>query len=533
MRSPARKTRSTLLAALLSAALLFSSVPGTAFAEDVRPEVDGEKVECTADPVEVSEQIGAHLEEGQLDPDGSEYQTKRIIVSAEGDIEDSCGAQDALYNKAADDFVLEYKTEADTERAYEALAGEYGSENVFVDQVVSIDASSGSAGSGSVSWGTRSMGLDRLKAYANRNPKLKNRAVVAVLDTGVNPWHAMFRGRTFLSSSRGFIYDGGSWIDGNGHGSHVTGIIADGTSRHVSFMILRVMDNSGQGSLYNVLQAVDYASKKGADVINLSLGLKNFPKDSSAYKVSEKYLKRAQSRGAMVVVSAGNIDYDGITNIDKGRCYPATSKYAVTVSAITSKRKKAYFSMYGRSVDFCAPGASIISAWWQGTDQYARVDGTSMAAPGISAAAAMIRVYHPKYSFAKVYRVLREQAVDLGAKGKDSYYGYGLVHIGSPVETTIRLKVPATTIHKLKKGRARFKVTWKKAAGVSGYQIRYSRKASMKGAKKKKAGKSKASLTVKKLTRKKTYYVQVRCYKKANGYTYYSAWSKKKKVRVK
>ena len=534
MNMISKKTPMRFLTALLTAALIFTAVPGTAFAEDERPEVDGQTVEYTADPEEISEQISEHWDADAYDEDGSEYQLKRIIVASDGDIEDSFGAEDAICNTGTGEYVLEYATEEDTRQAYESLSEEYGEENVFADEIVTIDSSAGAAaGYDTVSWGTDLMRLNRLKYSAEHNPRLKNRAVVAVLDTGVNRYHTMFRGRTFHSYSRSFLNYSYSWSDDNGHGSHVAGIIADGTSRHVSLMILKVMDYNGQGSLYNVLQAIDYASKHGADVINLSLGLKDFPKGTSAYKTSEKMLKKARARGSMIVVSAGNIDPGYSSNISTARCYPANSSYVVTVSAINEGKRKADFSMHGSAVDFCAPGAGIMSAWYQGQYQYAIVDGTSMAAPGIAAAAAMVYLYHPGYSYIQAYRVLREQAVDLGARGKDSYYGYGYVHLATPAETTIKLRVPATQIRKLKKGSKKFKVTWAKRTGISGYQIRYSKKASMKGAKYKNVGKKKAYQTIRKLSRKKTYYVQVRCYKKANGYVYYGVWSPKKKVKTK
>jgi minor extracellular protease Epr len=77
------------------------------------------------------------------------------------------------------------------------------------------------------------------------------------------------------------------------------------------------------------------------------------------------------------------------------------------------------------------------------------------------------------------------------------------------------------------------KVSWKKVSGASGYQIRYSTKKSMKGAKKKNASKKYSSKTIGKLKSKKKYYFQVRAYKKSGNQTAYGSWSSMKNKKVK
>lgn len=109
--------------------------------------------------------------------------------------------------------------------------------------------------------------------------------------------------------------------------------------------------------------------------------------------------------------------------------------------------------------------------------------------------------------------------------------------------STASKKPPRTAIKKLKKAKRGFTVTWKKLSKsklkkITGYQVRYSTKKSMKGAKKKtvkattKAGK-KCTLKVTRLKASKKYYVQVRTYKKVKGKTIYSSWSKAKAVKTK
>ena len=103
------------------------------------------------------------------------------------------------------------------------------------------------------------------------------------------------------------------------------------------------------------------------------------------------------------------------------------------------------------------------------------------------------------------------------------------------VKTTGKTITPkATTITKLTKGTKSFKVNWKKVSGITGYQLQYSTKKNMKGAKIKTVKNAKASkATVKKLKKNKKYYVRVRTFKVVNGKKVYSKWSAKKVVKTK
>lgn len=111
-------------------------------------------------------------------------------------------------------------------------------------------------------------------------------------------------------------------------------------------------------------------------------------------------------------------------------------------------------------------------------------------------------------------------------KGAGNYKG--------TVTKSFKINPAKTTITKISKGTKSFNIKWKKrTAQVTGYQIRYSLRNNMSDAKKVTIKTSKiTSKTIKKLKNKKTYYVQIRTYKKVLGKTYYSSWSSKKKIRV-
>ena len=125
--------------------------------------------------------------------------------------------------------------------------------------------------------------------------------------------------------------------------------------------------------------------------------------------------------------------------------------------------------------------------------------------------------------------------VPADGKGEVQIYIPGQNNANVTVTPAATVSAPAkTSISKLVKAKKAFTVKWKKKSGVTGYQVRYSLKSSMKGSKTVKVKSAKTvSKKVKKLKKKKRYYVQVRTYKVVNGKTYWSGWSAKKSVKTK
>ena len=482
--------------------------------EDIEgvPQVDGEVVASSDDPAELADM--------SMDEAVGEDYANRIMVLTDEDIENSEGAENAFYNENHEAFILEYDSEEATANAEATLEEQFGEGNVIRDVPVTLDASYDS-------WGTAVMGLNTLKTKANAASL--NSTTVAVIDTGINKSHTLFKGR-ISSKSRGFGVS--SYADIHGHGSNVAGIVASETSKQVKIMALRVMNNNGGLSFLDVMDAVEYAANNGAKVVNMSLGAEDAPAALKAY--GDDILKAAHDKGVIVIASAGNSHRNVSTN------YPASSKYTIAVSAMDQNKKKASFSNYGAGVDFTAPGVAVAGAGRTGTTSSLTMSGTSQAAPSLAGAAAMVKLYHPGYSYSNVYKVLKENAIDLGSKGKDTSFGWGYVKIGSPTETAIggqaklNAMTPAkTSVKKLTGGKKCFTVQWTKKS-VTGYQVRYATNKAMKSAKVKKVTSAGATkLTVKSLSAKKVYYVQVRTYKKTGSTTHYSAWTPVKVVKTK
>src|SRR5262249_7305695 len=137
----------------------------------------------------------------------------------------------------------------------------------------------------------------------------------------------------------------------------------------------------------------------GARVINLSLGmLRTSPS-------IERALQQAEEKGVVCVASAGNWGADEPVE------YPASSSHAIAVAALDAAGHAASFTSFGSFVSLSAPGVEICSAYWGG--RYALWSGTSMSAPFVSGAAALLLSLHPDWGRELVMQRLAATAASL------------------------------------------------------------------------------------------------------------------------
>jgi len=253
--------------------------------------------------------------------------------------------------------------------------------------------------------------------------------VVGVLDTGLNLANPEFKGNTRVMTGYNAVTGSTDVTDTLGHGTHVAGIIGapgNGTGMYgvapgVTILPVKVFNGSTAAST-SIDRGLAYAQSKGARVINLSLGANSPTGDAGLRRV-------AASNTAVVVASAGN---DGLANPGWPARY-AKEAWAggtiIAVGAVDANKKLASFSnKAGDTAQFylVAPGVNIISSYSTG---YAYMSGTSMAAPAVSGAAALVTGYWPYLKANQVAAILLNTTDDLGAPGVDAVYGRGLLNV--------------------------------------------------------------------------------------------------------
>ena len=278
---------------------------------------------------------------------------------------------------------------------------------------------------------------------------------VAVIDSGVN--------RTgFELDGVGQVLDGCDWVtsstsvctgtglnDENGHGTHVAGIIAakndglgvTGVAPGVTILPLRVLDANGSGYLSDVAAAIDYARVNGANVINMSLG------GTTDFSLIRQAVTSAVAAGVTIVAAAGNSYPNALPS------YPAAYDDVIAVAATTSEKAIAIYSNGGTYVDVAAPGSLIVSSWPTGTG-YARLSGTSMAAPHVAGLAALLLQKNllsaPLSTPAAVKNQIQTTAVTTpGDYGVTDYsverYGAGFINVYTALGCSAGSCTPPTT----------------------------------------------------------------------------------------
>ncbi|MBO9541698.1 S8 family serine peptidase [bacterium] len=259
-------------------------------------------------------------------------------------------------------------------------------------------------------------------------PKQKGSAevIVAVIDSGIDGTHPEFEGRLLpgYDFSEKQAVAGGD-RDGYGHGTHVAGVIGarqdngvgvTGIAPGCKLLPVRIFNNSGHTTDGASTAAIIWAVDHGAKVINASWGS---PSDSEAGRAAIKY---AQDKDVVVVAAVGN------TGKEWDPSYPAAWPGVVAVAASNDQDGWASFSTWGDWITLAGPGDAILSTYpLSKGNGYRIMSGTSMAAPAVSAVAALVRSQHPQLSQAQVIERLYATARDTVMTGKDKYVGHGRV----------------------------------------------------------------------------------------------------------
>jgi subtilisin family serine protease len=290
---------------------------------------------------------------------------------------------------------------------------------------------------------------------------------VAIVDSGIDAGHPEFVGR--IATGRSFV--GGDWrTDQQGHGTFVAGEIAAGLDGQgivglaypaAQLVIAKVVRADGTIPLQGEAAAIRWAADEGARVINLSLGGVRDPRSPlrDTYSRAEAdAVAYAYQKGAVLVAAVGNGDEAPSTPWPYAS-YPAALPHVLGVSAISRAGAVPAFSNRDRIYnDIAAPGQDIFSTFPRdltamrpscpdqgysdcGTDDYRHPEGTSFAAPQVSAAAALLIALDPVLRPEQVTALLEQTADDANASNgcracpllRDTLTGWGRLNIAKAI----------------------------------------------------------------------------------------------------
>ena len=180
-----------------------------------------------------------------------------------------------------------------------------------------------------------------------------------------------------------------------------------------------------------VARTIDRASEDGAGVINMSFGF-SFP----CYTL---YVAVTGAAGSTVMVAAGGNEFDE----GNRPSFPASWPHVLTVSAVDPQLRSSYFSNENEGIDIAAPGEQVLAATPLAydadgvADGYAMMAGTSFSAPLVAAAATWVSAMRPRLNPDQVSWALTDVARDLGRRGWDQAYGWGLLQVSSPLRSVV------------------------------------------------------------------------------------------------
>lgn len=269
-----------------------------------------------------------------------------------------------------------------------------------------------------IPWGVKFIGVPAVW----NNGFTGNEVKIGVLDSGIDKSHPdikVIMGQSFIDGESPFI-------DYNGHGTYVAGIIGAlnntigtvGVAYDSDLYAIKIIDKNGQGNYSNLIAGIEWAIDNKLQIVNMSVG------GYSSSKALQQIVDKAYASGILLISAAGNEGYNRKGTIT----YPAAYKSVIAVGAIDENNKRATFSSVGEDLELMAPGVNILSTIPGG---YQINSGTSSAAPFITGVAALILEKKPWLKNTQVRDLMNSTATKMG----DSfYYGYGIVNINETLK---------------------------------------------------------------------------------------------------
>ncbi len=257
----------------------------------------------------------------------------------------------------------------------------------------------------------RTVSSRRHASQKSRVARTSVSTVVALIDTGVDPNHRALKHALSPNDGWNFITGDDDFTDDNGHGTQIAGIIAQSAISNlqssISILPLKALDNSGAGTIADIVEAMDYAVTHHAAVINCSFG-------APAYsRAMLDAIRRAETAGILVVAAAGN---NG-NNLSQSSFYPASYRLPNLISVAATDNHNALAQFSNFAADIAAPGVGIRTA--HRGNRRVSLTGTSASAGFVAGAAALLKSKRGWVSAQTIREALLKSAdrsIDLAGK---------------------------------------------------------------------------------------------------------------------
>lgn len=369
---------------------------------------------------EISEMCAKHDNDYKENTDFGNTENKtintRLIVKTDDPI-DEYGAIDSIYGfgyaflQYADNISAEF-----AKKQYENLGYTVEYDSLVI---ANSDVSTKEIG---IEWAYEE--TDAVAALDYYKLKVKSNINIAVVDSGINYNHELFKSRIVRTNVDFSPDSSNDEMDKYGHGTKVAGVIAKSTPDNVKISSYKIFNGNGQSSTSAIISACNYILQlsKKPDIVNFSL-------TDNSDDILSSAIKDLVNTGITVVAGAGN---------ERREVYqmPASIDGVITVAATDFYSKPWQSSNFGGPVDISAPGVSVYTADFPGEKSYSSYSGTSLATPFVSAAAAIVLMENKNYTPEQVKQELIATATPFKKSDCQNLYGAGVVNFSNIINST-------------------------------------------------------------------------------------------------
>lgn len=236
---------------------------------------------------------------------------------------------------------------------------------------------------------------------------------IAVIDTGGNN----FDGNLAIKGGYNCIDKSSNYYDEDGHGTSVISIISSkfGVAPECDIYSVKVdLSVLNELSIKQVIEGLRWCIDNKMNIVNMSFGFPGYKSDEL-----EAICYEAKQKGIILVCAGGN------SSINAYLAIPARYDSTLSISNVDKNNVISQTSSYSFGVDFCCYGENVIALNKNGENT--TVSGTSFSSALASGIIALLKQQNPNLTCREMYEILKDNCMDLGDKGKDLYYGYGLI----------------------------------------------------------------------------------------------------------